>query len=155
ERMIVLAVALAACGAVFGASAAAVVSTTSAVTLATVGSATSLVLPFLVLRSAADRRRTRLSGELVPVLELFALELGGGGSPSSALGAVTTQVRSELAVDLRRMLIASQVAGSATFEARLFDYAERLGLPALAALATILAASRDYGTGVGQGVRAL
>ena len=155
ERIVVLAVALSACLAVLGASAATMISITSAVTLATLGSAAGLVLPFLVLRSAADRRRARLAGELVPVLELFALELGGGGSPSSALGAVTTQVRSELAVDLRRMLIASQVAGSATFDARLLDYSQRLGLPALSALATILAASRDFGTGVGQGVRAL
>lgn len=155
ERMVVLAVALSACAAVLAASAATFTSAASAFSLASVGGAAGLALPFLALRSAANRRRARLAGELVPVLELFALELGGGGSPASALGAVTTQVRSELASDLRRMLIASQVAGSASFDARLLDYAERFGLPALSALATILAASRDYGTGVGQGVRAL
>ena len=155
ERMAVLGLALAGCAGLVGASTAPFLSAASAAALATSASAAGLALPFLVLKSAADRRRSRLAGELVPVLELFALELGGGGSPFSALGAVATQVRSELAADLRRMLIASQVAGSAAFDARLLDYAERLDLPPLAALATILASSRDYGTGAGQGVRAL
>jgi len=155
ERMAVLGLALAGCAGVVGAGTAPFLSAASAAALAAAGSAAGLALPFLVLKSAADRRRSRLAGELVPVLELFALELGGGGSPFSALGAVATQVRSELAADLRRLLIASQVAGSAAFDVRLLDYAERLDLPPLAALATILASSRDYGTGVGQGVRAL
>jgi Flp pilus assembly protein TadB len=112
-------------------------------------------LPLLVLRGAINRRRRRLEGELVPLLELFTLELSGGGGPISALGAVTMQVQGELAADLRRLLIASQVAGSASFESRLVEYSERLEMPAVASLATILAASREYGTGVVQGVRAL
>lgn len=134
--------------------------------LAVVASALSAVLAlsafaggcvafFVVLNSAIARRRRRLSGELVPVLELFTLELSGGGSALSALGSVSVQVESELALDLRRMLIVSQVAGSASFEARLLEYSDRLDLPALASLATILAASRDYGTAASQGVRAL
>ena len=65
------------------------------------------------------------------------------------------QVEGDLAQDLRRLLIASHVAGSQSFEARLLDYADRHDLPALASLSTILAASHDYGTGVVQGVRAL
>jgi Flp pilus assembly protein TadB len=109
----------------------------------------------LTLRSAIARRRRRLLGELVPLLELFTLELSGGGSALAALGSVSVQVDSELARDLRRMLIASQVAGSASFEARLLEYSDRLDLPALGTLATILAASRDYGTAASQGVRAL
>jgi len=155
ERIVAFAIALSAVVAVLGASAGSLLTASSAATLAAAGSAAGLILPFLILRSAADRRRARLAGELVPVLELLALELGGGGSPNSALGGVATQVKSELAGDLRRMLIAAQVAGSAGFEVRLLDYAERLGLPPLATLATILASSREYGTGVGQGVRAL
>ena len=47
------------------------------------------------------------------------------------------------------------MAGSASFEARLTRYAQELRLPALATLATIIAASREYGTGVAPGVRAL
>ena len=108
-----------------------------------------------VLNAAVDKRRRRFSGELVPLLELFTLELSGGGSALAALGSVCVQVESELANDLRRMLIASQVAGSASFEARLIDYADEHEIAALSSLATILAASREYGTAASQGVRAL
>ncbi|HYL70633.1 MAG TPA: hypothetical protein VEY89_04950, partial [Candidatus Dormibacteraeota bacterium] len=99
--------------------------------------------------------RTRLARELAPLLELFILELGGGGSALSALGSVTLQLDGELAYDLRRLLIASQVSGSASFEVRLTQYAQELRLPALASLATIIAASREYGTSVAPGVRAM
>ena len=109
----------------------------------------------VVLRAAVDKRRRRFSEELVPLLELFTLELSGGGSALAALGSVCVQVESELADDLRRMLIASQVAGSASFEARLIEYADEHEIAALSSLATILAASRDYGTAASQGVRAL
>jgi Flp pilus assembly protein TadB len=109
----------------------------------------------VVLNAAIDKRRRRFSGELVPLLELFTLELSGGGSALAALGSVCVQVESELAVDLRGMLIASQVAGAPSFEARLIDYAEAHEIAALSSLATILAASRDYGTAASQGVRAL
>ncbi len=109
----------------------------------------------VALNSAIVRRRGRLLGELVPLLELFTLELSGGGSAIAALGSVSVQVESELARDLRRMLIASQVGASLSFEARLLDYADRLDLPPLGTLATILAAGRDYGTAASQGVRAL
>jgi len=109
----------------------------------------------VMLNAAVDRRRRRLAGELVPLLELFTLELSGGGSALAALGSVCVQVAGELAVDLRRMLIASQVAGAASFEARLIEYAEAHEIAALSSLATILAASRDYGTAASQGVRAL
>ena len=109
----------------------------------------------LALRSAVAGRRRRLTAELVPLLELVALELSGGGSALSAVGSVTTKVQGELASDLRRLLIAAQVAGSLPFESRLVQYSEHLDLPALASLATILGASREYGTGVVHGVRAL
>jgi Flp pilus assembly protein TadB len=109
----------------------------------------------LTLNRAVVRRRRRLAGELVPLLELFTLELSGGGSALAALGSVCLQVESDLAIELRRMLIASQVTGSASFEARLLDYSVERELGALGSLATILAASRDYGTAASQGVRAL
>jgi Flp pilus assembly protein TadB len=109
----------------------------------------------VALNAAIDKRRRRSSEELVPLLELFTLELSGGGSALGALGSVCVQVESELANDLRRMLIASQVAGSASFELRLIEYAEEREITALGSLATILAASRDYGTAASQGVRAL
>src|SRR5579864_6344922 len=85
----------------------------------------------LAMASAIERRRRRLAGELVPLLELFTLELSAGGSALSALGSVTVQVEGELAAGLRRMLIASQVSGSQSFEARLLEYSEQIRIPAL------------------------
>jgi len=106
-------------------------------------------------RVGAGRRRERLLGQLVPLLELVSLELSGGAPPMLALEGVLARSRSELAAELRLQLIGSRVAGSAAFDARVAALGERLGLPALQSLAMILGLSRDYGSGVGQGVRAL
>jgi len=155
ERICVLALALGACLAALGATTISALTTGGAVVMCGTAILGGLGLPFVALTSAIARRRRRLEGELVPLLELFTLELGGGGSAVSALGSVTMQVQGELAADLRRLLIASHVAGSASFESRLIEYAERLEIPAIGSLAMILAASREYGTGAVQGVRAL
>ena len=144
----------------------AVLAIAAAVCLGLLGAAASLVVAIIgflagsgaflfTLNAAVLKRQRRLSGDLVPLLELFTLELSGGGSALSALGSVCVQVESELAIDMRRMLISSQVAGSPSFEARLLEYADKHEISALASLATILAASRDYGTAASQGVRAL
>lgn len=109
----------------------------------------------LTLRAAISARRAKLARELAPLLELFVLELGGGGSALSALGSVTLQLDCELAYELRRMLIAAQVAGSASLESRLADYAAEVGIPAIASLAAVIAAGREYGSSVAPGVRAL
>lgn len=147
QRLAVLGAALAGCGAVLGAA--------LSIQLAPLGlAAGTCVVPLALLR-AGGRRRARLAGELTPLLELFTLELSAGGSALAALGSVSVQVESELARELRRMLIASQVAGSQGFESRLVEYSERADLPELATLATVLAASRDFGTGAALGVRAL
>ncbi len=155
ERVTAFAIAVSACLAVLGASVGAVLPVGGAVVMCGLGLVSGLGLPVFALKSAVARRRRRLEGELVPLLELFTLELSGGGSAVTALGSVTMQVQGELAADLRRLLIASQVAGSATFETRLIDYSERHDIRAVGSLATILAASREYGTGVVHGVRAL
>jgi Flp pilus assembly protein TadB len=155
ERACAFAIALAACLAVLGASSGALLPTGTAITLSLLGIGGGLGVPYLALKSAVDRRRTRLEAELVPLLELLALELSGGGSALSALGSITMQVQGELASDLRRLLIAAHVAGSTSFESKLIEYSELLEIPAIGSLATIIAASREYGTGVVQGVRAL
>jgi Flp pilus assembly protein TadB len=140
---------------VLGASVGADLPVGGAALMCGLGILSGLGVPVLALKSAVGRRRRRLEGELVPLLELFTLELSGGGSAMTALGSVTVEVQCQLASDLRRLLIASQVAGSATFEARLIEYSERVEIRAIGTLATILAASREYGTGVVHGVRAL
>ena len=155
ERVAAFALALSGCTAVLGVASASVMPVSSAAVFGVLGFVSGLGSCALTLRSAVAGRRRRLAAELVPLLELFTLELSGGGSALSALGSVTTKVQGELAFDLRRLLIASQVAGSLPFESRLMQYSEHLDLPALASLATILGASREYGTGVVHGVRAL
>jgi tight adherence protein C len=141
--------------AALGLSTVAVFAPVTAAALAITGAAVGVAAVAHALRSAVISRRRRLTRELAPLLELFVLELGGGGSAMSALGSVTMQLDGELAAELRRLLIASHVSGSATFEARLREYSERLRIPALASLATTLTASREFGTAVTQGVRAL
>jgi pilus assembly protein TadC len=155
ERVAAFAVAASGCLTVLGAASASMMPAGNAAALGAFGFAIGAGSCVIVIRSAVAARRRRLAAELVPLLELFTLELSGGGSALSALASVTTKVRGELAADLRRLLIAAQVAGSAPFEVRLTQYSEHLDIPSLASLATILGASREYGTGVVHGVRAL
>jgi Flp pilus assembly protein TadB len=155
ERLSAFAVGLSACLSVLGAASAPMLGLADALVLAGIGLACGLGLCLLAVRTAIVSRRRRLAGELIPLLELFTLELSGGGSALSALSTVSTKLQGELATDLRRLLLASQVVGSLPFEARLMRYSEQLDIPAIASLATILAASREYGTGALQGARAL
>jgi Flp pilus assembly protein TadB len=147
ERVLVMASAASLCLGVLGAAASPAV--------AMFGAVTGVIAFAVVLNGGVEKRRRRYLEELVPLLELFTLELSGGGSALAALGSVCVQVESELAGDVRGMLIASQLAGSTSFEARLVEYAEKHEIAPLSSLATILAASRDYGTAASQGVRAL
>ena len=155
ERVAALTAALSAGIAALGLCLAIVTGGAVPASFAAAGGLTGVAGVAFVLRSAVSSRRKRLLRELAPVLELFVLELGGGGSALSALGSVTMQIDGELAAEIRRLLIASQVSGSASFESRLRAYAEMHQLTPLSSLATILVASREYGTPVTQGVRAL
>jgi Flp pilus assembly protein TadB len=154
ERVAALGLALTGCTTLLGLAASWMIPGTSPATAGSLGFAVGIGVCALVLRSAVAGRRRRLAVELVPLLELFTLELSGGGGALSALGSVTGRVQGELAADIRRLLIASQV-GSVPFEARLMQYSDQLDIPAVASLATMLASSREYGTGVVHGVRAL
>lgn len=155
ERLLVLIVVLATGLCALGLSTAPLAGAPAAASLGAVGAIAGPAAVWLALHRAANERRRRLLRELAPLLELFVLELGGGGSALSALGSVTMQIDGELAAEIRRLLIASQVSGSATFEARLRAHGDLLRIAPLGSLATILTASREYGTGVTQGVRAL
>ena len=155
ERLSAFAVALSACLAVIGAASGPILQLAGAPVLSVAGLGCGAGLCALAVRTSISSRRRRLAAELIPLLELFTLELSGGGSALSALATVSSRLQGDLASDLRRMLIASQVVGSNPFESRLMRYSDHLGIPAIASLATILAASREYGTGALQGVRAL
>ena len=155
ERLSAFAVGLSACLAVVGAACGSILQLGGAPVLGAAGLACGAGLCSLALRTSIASRRRRLAAELIPLLELFTLELSGGGSALSALATVSSKLQGDLASDVRRLLIASQVVGSTPFESRLMRYSDHLGIPAIASLATILAASREYGTGALQGARAL
>jgi Flp pilus assembly protein TadB len=121
---------------------------------AAAGAATLGLLSHRLTATAAERRR-QLLGQLGPILELVSLELSAGSPPMLALESVIGRSRSELAAAMRAQLIGSRVAGSASFDGRLALLADRLELPELHSMAMILRLSRDYGSGVGQGIRAL
>src|SRR5438132_10367359 len=91
ERVAVLSAVLAVGLCALGLSASIVVQEVNAALFALAGTITGAGAVGLALRSAVNRRRRRMSRELAPLLELFLLELGGGGSPLSALGPVTLQ----------------------------------------------------------------
>lgn len=155
ERAVVIALAWCATFAALGLSSGLLWGAGTAITLAIGGVLAGIAWSAYSLGAAISRRRARLSRELAPLLELFILELGGGGSALAALGSVTLQIDGELAYELRRLLIASSMSGTASFESRLSELAQELQIPALASLATIIGASREYGTSVAPGVRAL
>jgi Flp pilus assembly protein TadB len=155
ERLSAFAVGLSACIAVLGAASSSILGWAGALVFTAIGLAAGMGLCALALRTGIVTRRRRLASQLIPLFELFTLELSGGGSALSALGSVSMKLEGELARDIRRLLIASQVVGSSPFESRLMHYSEHLDIPPIASLATILAASREYGTGALQGVRAL
>ena len=155
ERVLVLTLVRSAVLAAIGLSSGLLFGPSAAATLAVGGVLAGAASSACSLGAAVTSRRARFARELAPLLELFILELGGGGSALSALGSVTLQVDGELACELRRLLIASNVLGSQPFESRLGDLATELQIPAIASLATIIGASREYGTSVAPGVRAL
>jgi len=155
ERLSAFAVGLSACLAVLAAAGGSILQLGGTPVLVAAGLACGAGLCSLAVRTSIASHRRRLAAELIPLLELFTLELSGGGSALAALATVSSRLQGDLASDLRRLLIASQVVGSTPFETRLMRYSDHLSIPAIASLATILAASREYGTGALQGVRAL
>lgn len=155
ERFLTLAAAAAGATGLAGAGLGGTRDPATAAALGGLGLAGGAFLAWHRLLIAARARRGRLLAELAPTLDLMALELSGGNSPHGAVAAVTARTDGELSRELRWALAAASVSGSGSFEGRLAALAARLDLPPLASLAAVMATSRDYGSGVGHGVRAL
>lgn len=156
ERYLLLAAGLVLTTAAVGAALGVVigdVATGVALTLA--GAASGAAAAYHLLRTAVSNRRERLLAELAPTLDLVGIELSAGASPLSALTSVTRHGRGELARELKTVLTTSAISADRAVDARLQELGERLDLPPLVALATILATSRDYGSGVSHGIRAI
>src|SRR5260370_42655129 len=107
--------------AVLGASTVSFVPISTAAVICGVGIVSGLGLPVLAVRSAIARRRRRLEGGLAPLLALFTLELGGGGSAMTALGPAAMQGQRDPAPDIRRLLPTPHLAGSAPPASHLVD----------------------------------
>jgi Flp pilus assembly protein TadB len=127
----------------------------SSIVLAGLGSVLGAGLSVQFLLAAGAARRRRLLAELAPTLELTCLELGAGSSPASALVAVTRRTGGELSRELRLILAGSALASTESLDARLRRLGERLDLGPLTSVAAVLATSRDYGSGVMHGLRAI
>ncbi len=155
ERFVLAAAAIVTAGALTGAAAGSLGGPPSAAGLGTAGASAGAGLAFQHLRSAAVRRRTRLLAELAPTLDLLGIELSGGSSPLAGLAAVTRHGDGDLARAIRSLLAATSVSSDRSADARLQELGERLDLPPLVSLATILATSRDYGSGVSHAIRLL
>jgi Flp pilus assembly protein TadB len=155
ERLLALVAAAAAGVAIAAGGAGALRDPATAVALNVLGLGGTVLAILQRVVHGARKRRARLLAELAPTLELMSLELSGGNSPHGAIAAVTARTDGELSRELRRLLAAASVSSGGSFENRLAALAARLDLPPLAALAAVMATSRDYGSGVGQGVRAL
>lgn len=125
---------------------------TSAV-LALVGAIGGVALALRFLGASASARRRRLLAELAPTLELACLELTAGTSVAGALNAVTRRTDGELAREVR-LVLASAALGSG-LDAGLRRLGERLDLSPLTSVAAVVATSRDYGSGVVTGLRAI
>src|SRR5258708_39530018 len=131
ERVLVLTLVRSAVLAAIGSSSGLLFGSSAAVTLGIAGVLVGLAWLAYSLHAAITGRRARLARELAPLLELFILEMGGGGSALSALGSVTLQLDGELAYELRRLLILSNVLGSHPFESRLNPLPTKLPVPAI------------------------
>jgi Flp pilus assembly protein TadB len=144
ERIGMLGLIAVAAGGLSGATVGSLGGAVQALTFGLLGAAASAAAGLRVLRQAAAARRSRLLGELAPLLDLLGLELGGGSSPLGAIASVTGRTQGELSSELRSLLAAAAISGGPPFD-----------LPPLCTLASLLATSRDYGSGVAHGVRAI
>ncbi len=155
ERYVVSTVAAAGVASLVLGGAGLVSSPAAGIMLGLLGGLGTLAGSAALLLGAARRRRERLLAELPPLLELVGLELSSGVSAQSAIESVVARIQSGLAAELKQQLVASQVAGSASFEMRMAGLGRRMELPALVSLAGVIATAREYGSGVAPGVRAL
>ena len=113
------------------------------------------VLALLLIRRRIGSRRRRLTAQLGPLLELLSLELSSGAAPGPALEAVLRRLDGDLAGELRVAVAATIGPGTSSLDQRLVELGDRFGIPALLSLAGIIATSREYGSSLSPGVRAL
>ncbi|HVB53330.1 MAG TPA: hypothetical protein VNF24_03935 [Candidatus Acidoferrales bacterium] len=94
----------------------------------------------------AGRRRRAIADQLPILVDLMALEQGGGGvGARTAIELVVNRLSGEAALVLRACLAASAMAGTPQLDRQLEGTAEQLGIPALSALAAVVRVQREEG----------
>lgn len=108
-----------------------------------------LALPLGVLTRVVGlgSRRRRAIGDQLPILvDLMALEQGGGGiGARSAMELVVSRLDGDAAQLLRSCLAASATAGTPQLDRQLEDAARHLDIPSLSALAAVVRVQREEG----------
>lgn len=98
-----------------------------------------------LLRAARNRRWATLA-QLPILVDLMALEQSGGGvGARRAMELVVARVRGDAAAILRECLSRSAASGTPPLDRQLEDGAERMRMPALAALAAVIRLQREEG----------
>jgi tight adherence protein C len=124
-------------------------------TLALVGAAAGWFLPMLLAHGAADRRAASIARGLPEALELLVVCVDAG------LGLENALLRVAEALKASEPLLADELAQTAAdmrvlanFDEGLAKLAERVNLPSIHAVATILSQSLRYGTPLAEALRA-
>ncbi|MGH7610228.1 MAG: hypothetical protein ACREOD_09925 [Candidatus Dormibacteria bacterium] len=107
---------------------------------------TAPVLLSLHLERRLRGRRRAITDQLPILVDLMALEQGGGGiGARAAMESVVSQLGGEGARLLRACLAASATPGTPSLDKQLERAAGELGVPELAALATFVRVQREEG----------
>ncbi len=107
--------------------------------------ATPLLVGGRVVR-IASRRRKAIIDQLPILVDLMALEQGGGGvGARTAIELVVNRLHGEAAAVLRECLALSAMAGTPQLDRQLETAAMQLGIPAFAALAAVVRIQREEG----------
>jgi len=94
----------------------------------------------------AGRRRRAIVDQLPILVDLMALEQGGGGvGARTAIELVVNRLSGEASLLLRSCLTASAMAGTPQLDRQLEGAADHLGIPALSALAAVVRVQREEG----------
>lgn len=94
----------------------------------------------------AGRRRRAIADQLPILIDLMALEQGGGGvGPRTAIELVVNRTDGEAARLLRRCLTSSATAGTPQLDRQLEKAADQLAITALSALAAVVRIQREEG----------
>ncbi|MGC1184336.1 MAG: hypothetical protein WBA31_04180 [Candidatus Dormiibacterota bacterium] len=92
------------------------------------------------------RRRRAIVDQLPILVDLMALEQGGGGvGARSAMELVVNRLNGQAAMLLRGCLAASATAGTPQLDRQLEDAARHLEIPSLSALAAVVRVQREEG----------